>query len=459
MTLICQTRDRESSCSNQANDMASDLYEDLKSSRRLPSPVGVALELLRLLEEEEVGFEPITRIIESDPAMAARLLRIANSPLSGAARDVADVGEAVRLLGLRTVSDIALGFSLVSQNRQGPCLGFAYEDFWSRSLGRAVACRRLASELKLESRNEMFVCGLLSQIGQLVFATAFPERYTSVLAAGGQGDSETLRWHEQQAFGLDHVELGVELLQDWRLSSRCCDTIRYQHATDLADDESVSRAARILNLCGPLSYTLLSEKLGRKYLVDLLVRARRLHIRADQFPDLFDSIVAEWKECAKVFQIKSRPMPAFTEICAKADARSFKVVVVVEDRREGELIERGLSSGGLPVSVEVFRDGAQAKARLDRTRADTVSARLPRPDMVLLDIDQKNVNGLDLLGVLATAGGGDLPIIVLSADDRAQQRQHARDLGAVFYLLKPREPDQLVNKIRDTHLFWRMHRT
>lgn len=106
--------------------MGSRAYEKIKEAGTLPSPTGVALEILRLASDENATLEAMTAVVESDPALAARMLRVANSPFAGVARRIASVSVAVRLLGMRTVKNLALGLSLVANNRSGRCTAFDY---------------------------------------------------------------------------------------------------------------------------------------------------------------------------------------------------------------------------------------------------------------------------------------------------------------------------------------------
>ena len=89
------------------------VYESLKASQKLPSPAGVALEILRLTHDADSTIDEIASVVESDPAIASRILKLANTSLAGLPRQVASVHRAVSMLGIRTVSYLALGFSLV----------------------------------------------------------------------------------------------------------------------------------------------------------------------------------------------------------------------------------------------------------------------------------------------------------------------------------------------------------
>src|SRR5947209_6804272 len=93
--------------------------EELREVDRLPSPTGVALAILRMVESERVTAADVARALASDPALAGRVLRVVNSATTGAPRRIGAVKDGVRLLGLRAVRNIALGFSLLSEAGSG----------------------------------------------------------------------------------------------------------------------------------------------------------------------------------------------------------------------------------------------------------------------------------------------------------------------------------------------------
>ena len=105
----------------------------------LPSPKGVALAILELCRREDTTIAEVAHIAQTDPALASRLIRQANAAAQGAGRPVAAVTDAILRLGMGTVRNLAMGFSLVDQYQNGPCEGFDYQAFWSHSLLMALA--------------------------------------------------------------------------------------------------------------------------------------------------------------------------------------------------------------------------------------------------------------------------------------------------------------------------------
>lgn len=306
--------------------MSTSVYEKIKTSEKLPSPTGVALQILKLSQDDESGAEEIAAVVESDPAIASRLLKLVNSSLAGMPRQIASVSRAVALVGTRTVTDLALAFSLVSQYSRGYCVAFNYELFWSDSLGRAVASRHIAHRVKIFAPDEAFACGLISRIGRLALATAFPVEYADVLnrvTADASDELAELELTELEsaAFDISHDELTAEMMRDWHMPAIFCDAVRAQRTPDEGGFESGSRIhtfARILQLSGVMSAIFSRPRVYRDSLSRLLHEANSLDVNPQILHETFDAVSHEWRETGEIFSIRTRPVPSLAELYSQA---------------------------------------------------------------------------------------------------------------------------------------------
>ncbi len=142
-------------------------FEELKATGSLPTPTGVGLEILRLARDDQASAGDLARVIQADPALTGRTLRLANTGNAAASRRVTNVAEGVSRLGTRTVSAVALGFTVLAGNRSGKCRGFDYQRLWAHSLAYAVASQVLCSHTRTSAGADGFTAGLLAQIGRL----------------------------------------------------------------------------------------------------------------------------------------------------------------------------------------------------------------------------------------------------------------------------------------------------
>ncbi|MGE5385084.1 MAG: HDOD domain-containing protein, partial [Betaproteobacteria bacterium] len=157
-------------------------YDELKATGKLPSPKGVALAVIRLLREDDYQLSALQDLVQSDPAMAGRLLKSANAAIFGRSRPIVSLRKAIVALGALHVRDLVTGFSILQANRSGKCLAFDYNGFWARSLATAIACQSLSKFANI-TNDDHFTVGLFSRVGELGMASLFPEEYGALLSA------------------------------------------------------------------------------------------------------------------------------------------------------------------------------------------------------------------------------------------------------------------------------------
>ncbi len=180
----------------------------------LPSLSAVALQVLELAREPDVHLRDLTDVLSRDPALAAKVLRMANSPLYGRRRAAQNLRQALSVLGLNATITLALSFSLAAGqagDQAGPGMGY----YWRRAVVAALAARLLGKRVGLESLEELFLAGLLQDLGMLAMDAVYPGRYFPLLE--GLEDHHELLGRERQAFGTDHAAVGAWLMQRWGL--------------------------------------------------------------------------------------------------------------------------------------------------------------------------------------------------------------------------------------------------
>ena len=170
--------------------------------------------LTKACQREDVHLDTIAGLVRTDPALSGRLLALANSAASGG-RALVSLDEAIAKMGISTVNQVALAFSLIDQYSDGYCTNFNYTGFWNQSLLMAAASQRLGTLRKLGPASELFTVGLLAQIGNLALATAFPKEYSDIIVAdvGRLGRLE----QEDAKFGINHLNLSIALMEHWSI--------------------------------------------------------------------------------------------------------------------------------------------------------------------------------------------------------------------------------------------------
>ncbi len=301
--------------------MASSVYTKLKNTGRLPSPTGVALQILKLAESPNTSAGELAEVIETDPATSARLLKLANSPLAGIPRQISSVSRAIVTLGIRTVKVVALGFSLLSNYRQGDCAGFDYQSFWSESLARAVVMRHLATLSSQVNSDEAFAVGLLSQIGRLAMATAFPDRYSSIAPRLKTCSVEERAAVEQEAFDIHPDVLSAEMMSDWGIPQHVCDSVAMQTLSDkylLDKDPEKLDLEQLLRVSILLSHTMAYTDRDTEPINVLAHAVQHLRIDRGTMISMFEIIVQEWVDAGEIFDIQIDALPPLDRIYSEA---------------------------------------------------------------------------------------------------------------------------------------------
>jgi diguanylate cyclase (GGDEF)-like protein len=231
-----------------------DLLEDLVNTNTLPSPPGIALEIIRLNSNEEVSISELAGVISRDPSIAAKLLRMANSSQIGRPGQVADLEDAIMVLGIRTVNLLALSFSLVSCDSSARSECFDYARFWTQSSCNAVAASSIAKLHAPGQRDEAFLSGLLCDFAQLMLAEVAPREYEPVVR-WMQSNEGLLQQIEVSQLDYDHAQFGQRIFGHWGLPGVICDAIGAHHDPSRVDekDEKARKLAEVLHIASTCS--------------------------------------------------------------------------------------------------------------------------------------------------------------------------------------------------------------
>lgn len=191
------------------------LADRLQSCPSLPTLPPVALEVLRLCQQnEEIDLGQIATAVSRDPAIAAKLLRLANSASFATRGKVTTLSRAVALVGTNATLSVTLSFSLVRARRRGDA-GFDHAAFWRRALFSALAGRAM-SEVGGLDPEETFLACLLQDLGMLALHEVFDGRYGALVEDAG-GDHARLAELELAQLGGDHAEVTHLLARRWNL--------------------------------------------------------------------------------------------------------------------------------------------------------------------------------------------------------------------------------------------------
>src|SRR5262249_39760117 len=197
---------------------------------RLPSPPGVAVRIIEILQREDFTFNQLGAVIQSDPALVAKILRLVNSGYYAVSQKVGSIDMAIALLGINAVKNIALSFTIPDIFKARRVEQFDFNRFWRRSVVAAVAAELISAQAGF--RNEdIFITALLQDIGVATMFTCRKDDYEKVLDCK-LATGLVVTAAEKAVFGFDHQEAGSALLQKWGLPESVYLPIRYHHDVD-----------------------------------------------------------------------------------------------------------------------------------------------------------------------------------------------------------------------------------
>ncbi|MFZ5889725.1 MAG: HDOD domain-containing protein [Myxococcota bacterium] len=196
----------------------------------LPSPPRLFSELSRLLEDDRADATRVAELVQQDPAMASKLLQVANSALFASSNPVSDVKTAVVRLGTRTLRNLALGVGAFEAARgSAKHLAKFIDELQNRSLRIARLAKGLSQ--KPVDADAAFMAGLVCDLGQLVLATVAPERRREAEAAASQREI-AMHAVERALWGVTHAEVGAFLLGLWGLPFSIVEAVANSHSPE-----------------------------------------------------------------------------------------------------------------------------------------------------------------------------------------------------------------------------------
>lgn len=218
----------------------------LEKKGDIPPLPEVMVRLEAKIEDPDVDIEEIALIIETEPVLAGRLLKLSNSVFFGGGRDpVEDLASAILRLGLKMVLDLT--FTLELPNLFKKVRIPNQRQFWQHSLAVAVFSRVFSQrfdEIKCEP-DLCYISGLMHDIGIMVFSYLLPNEYSAFLRNNW---SSNVPGHEleEKEFGVNHAELGALFIKKWwALRPEVAEAVGHHHS-DLTRGGEISTVSKVV---------------------------------------------------------------------------------------------------------------------------------------------------------------------------------------------------------------------
>lgn len=211
---------------------ASNLFISMKIADiiegKIFSPPEVFLKLRDTMSDPQHTFTDLENILETDPVLTARLLKIANSAFFGFEAKVESIKHALEIIGGEQLTNLVLSATVSDNFRAIPKDLTDMESFWKHSLASAIAAKHLAEKKTGSNGASYYLAGLLHDIGCLVIYCKLPNKAIEVLSYCTQTGEHT-HAAEDQIIGFNHADMGGALLKDWKLPENIVEAVRYHH--------------------------------------------------------------------------------------------------------------------------------------------------------------------------------------------------------------------------------------
>ncbi|MEK6749203.1 MAG: HDOD domain-containing protein [Pseudomonadota bacterium] len=219
---------------------ARELVSGLQDLVTLPD---VCIRVLEMTGSERYTSNEIASVISQDPGLTAQLLKIANSPIFGLASRVETITRAITVIGNQELRELVLATSVMNTFAKMPNELWDMDTFWCHSIHVGLIAQQFAAKCRtpILHPERLFIAGLLHDVGLLAMSIRIPE-LVKVMFSRVYQSGVPLHTAEKEVFGLDHAEVGAELLRQWGLPTLFQEVTRFHHDPALARQHAIEVA-------------------------------------------------------------------------------------------------------------------------------------------------------------------------------------------------------------------------
>ena len=310
------------------------LLEKIADGEGLPSLSPLTIRLVELAADDRSSASDLAHIIEKDPALTTRLLRLVNSAFFAQREKITSVLRGVVQVGFNQVRLMALSLSLRDTFPLGKVGGMHYDHFWKTSLYRALIAKNFAQSTRSSDLNpeEAFVGGLILEIGMLMLFNVCPDEMKKVFPGGDISLEKAIVWEEEN-LGINHREAGGLVLQRWGFPERLVESQKYFGHEALQPDKPL--VCNILELAREATEIFFGQKTELYEFQETAQRLLRLDIEAVNglLAKTFDRI----SELAEYLQLEIDSQQDILGVMEKANQALARINTSMETSLQGLL--------------------------------------------------------------------------------------------------------------------------
>ncbi len=292
------------------------------NSDELPTLPIVASQLISLTGKEDTTLADIGRLVSQDIALSAKILKVSNSAFYNFPQQISSIKQAVSILGTNAVRSLVLSFSFLAMKSGKAQTQFNFETFWDKALASAVAAKLILEKVKGADTEEIFVTGLLQNLGELVLARTFPAEYDSILQIIEKEKLDSVEV-EESTLGGNHSLVGAEVAKKWGFPEVLILPIRYHHEPDKCDSKNtkIQMTVKAVYLSDLLVNILYSEKPNEYHSRFRKEAKRLLRLNSNDIESILEDMHSELQEAGSSFNLKIKKGKSIQEILQEANIR------------------------------------------------------------------------------------------------------------------------------------------
>lgn len=200
---------------------------------KMPAFPNSVQRIIQLTSDINSSGKAIVEVIESDPVMTVKILKVINSPFYGLPKKINSIQRAVVYIGMNTIKNLALSVASIGMLNPKNKAGFDTRDFLLHSLTTAAICKKLAERQGVSPTecSDYFVAGLLHDFGKVVYAEYMPGTFRQALQKSAE-QHISLHHCEAEFIGMDHSQAGAQLAEKWAFDHLLIEAINHHHSPD-----------------------------------------------------------------------------------------------------------------------------------------------------------------------------------------------------------------------------------
>lgn len=255
-------------------------------------------QLSEIIDHPRSSIADIAKIISEDQGLTARILKLANSPLFGYFSKIETITQAVTIIGVLQVRDLALALSVMDVFKGIPEDLVDMDGFWRHSIATGLAARLVATSQREANLERFFVAGILHDVGRLVTYIKIPQICRELIEEC-RATGALLHVAERERLGFDHAEVGGSLLRGWKIPPRISEPVEFHHCCRKA--QLYPRETSILHFADLVAHALEIGNSGEIFVPTLDAAVwDQLHISTYFLPTLVKQIDETFAETIRV---------------------------------------------------------------------------------------------------------------------------------------------------------------